>query len=455
MPSSHARPKTHITNSPTDVLTKKEEDAVMKPELNALSSTSSPPTEPPTEPPTVEAASLSSTAQAPAPDQQEAPTKQLQFVFPAFRPRILALRNVSKNDGKVLIKLRPPLTCPVPSPPSFSSKLWQRHAHGSYRSYYGARRQASSTDIASAAAIIPSTIHLPPASRSNPPTDARLSLLQPEWFAGKDFLDIGTNTGKVAWEICLYFKPRRVVGVDIDPELIRVAKEKLAWASRREGGRNDIEKWVEFRCQDFVGRRMLKRRRWKGDGQECIGGAAAEEDGGVDWKDVRIKGWKEYGTSESREFGEEQQNTEEVKAEKKEDEKDDENEEQMDVEGTEKYDIISCFSVTKHIHLQGGDAALRRLLHRVHARLRPGGRFILEPQAWRTYRKRRHASVESRKNYTLLRLRPPFKDVLMNEVGFESVEDLGIPLNAPVGYRRPMYCFVKRREEAEESVERG
>ena len=417
----------------------------MKPELNALSSTSSPPT---IEPPTAEAALMSAAAPAPATAHPVPATKAAHVLFPAFRPRILALSNISKNDGKVLIKLpatsMSPLTCPAPQ--SFSSQLWQRHAHGSYRSYYGARRQASSTGIASAAAIIPSTTHLPPASRSPPPTDARLSLLQPEWFTGKDFLDIGTNTGKVAWEICLFFKPRRVVGVDIDPELIRVAQEKLAWASRREGGRNGFQERVEFRCEDFMGSSMRKRRGWGGDGEDCGGEDAAEEERVVEGREG-----KEDGKSDPGEFGEEQQNNEETKAEMEEKEK----KEEKGVEGTEEYDIISCFSVTKHIHLQGGDAALRRLLHRVHARLRPGGRFILEPQAWRTYRKRRHASVESQKNYALLHLRPPFKEVLMNEVGFESVEDLGIPPKAPVGYRRPLYCFVKKREDGGERVERG
>jgi 7SK snRNA methylphosphate capping enzyme len=51
------------------------------------------------------------------------------------------------------------------------------------------------------------------------------------------------------------------------------------------------------------------------------------------------------------------------------------------------FDTIICFSVTKWIHLNGGDEALQALLARVHSLLAPNGRFILEPQQWVSYRK--------------------------------------------------------------------
>ena len=51
------------------------------------------------------------------------------------------------------------------------------------------------------------------------------------------------------------------------------------------------------------------------------------------------------------------------------------------------FDTITCFSVTKWVHLNGGDEALQALLARVHSLLAPGGRFILEPQQWISYRK--------------------------------------------------------------------
>ena len=45
------------------------------------------------------------------------------------------------------------------------------------------------------------------------------------------------------------------------------------------------------------------------------------------------------------------------------------------------------FSVTKWIHLNGGDNGLIRFFTRVYTALRPGGAFVLEPQEWETYSK--------------------------------------------------------------------
>ena len=45
------------------------------------------------------------------------------------------------------------------------------------------------------------------------------------------------------------------------------------------------------------------------------------------------------------------------------------------------------FSISKWIHLNGGDEALITFFRRVHTVLKEGGKFILEPQAWDTYGK--------------------------------------------------------------------
>ena len=49
------------------------------------------------------------------------------------------------------------------------------------------------------------------------------------------------------------------------------------------------------------------------------------------------------------------------------------------------FDTIVCLSVTKWVHLNGGDEALQALLAKVWRLLAPGGRFLLEPQPWRSY----------------------------------------------------------------------
>jgi hypothetical protein len=47
------------------------------------------------------------------------------------------------------------------------------------------------------------------------------------------------------------------------------------------------------------------------------------------------------------------------------------------------------FSLTKWIHLNGGDQGLKSFFKRVYEVLNQGGAFVLEPQAWETYVKAR------------------------------------------------------------------
>ena len=68
------------------------------------------------------------------------------------------------------------------------------------------------------------------------------------------------------------------------------------------------------------------------------------------------------------------------------------------------YDTILCLSVTKWVHLNGGDAALHALLEHICELLAPGGRLILEPQPWSSYQAAVHKPVRTRKPAsTLLR----------------------------------------------------
>lgn len=49
-------------------------------------------------------------------------------------------------------------------------------------------------------------------------------------------------------------------------------------------------------------------------------------------------------------------------------------------------DVAMALSVTKWIHINGGDEGLRCFFAAVHAALVPGGLLVLEPQPWRSYK---------------------------------------------------------------------
>lgn len=80
--------------------------------------------------------------------------------------------------------------------------------HGSFLNYYAKRYNGSSIRA----------------------LDDRLSLIDEDWIVGKRVLDIGCNAGHVSIQLAQFFRPRSVVGLDIDAHLIRTARAQLQLA---------------------------------------------------------------------------------------------------------------------------------------------------------------------------------------------------------------------------------
>lgn len=100
------------------------------------------------------------------------------------------------NSNKAL----PPRTAPsTDQASSHQHPLSQVPTHGNYKAYY-TKRPTSSVSL-----------------------DARLKLIPLEWIKGKSVLDVGCNAGLITVELALQMQAGRVVGVDIDGELVRLA----------------------------------------------------------------------------------------------------------------------------------------------------------------------------------------------------------------------------------------
>lgn len=110
-------------------------------------------------------------------------------------------------------------------------------------------------------------------------------------------------------------------------------------------------------------------------------------------------------------------------------------------EDADGYDIVVAFSISKWIHLNGGDEGLKQFFRRVHDVLNPGGKFILEPQEWETYAKAKRMDARLKENAKSLQLRPDGFERVLGEMGFSPAQHLGKVGEG--GFRRPVDLYIK------------
>ncbi|KAF0311163.1 7SK snRNA methylphosphate capping enzyme [Amphibalanus amphitrite] len=107
------------------------------------------------------------------------------------------------------------------------------------------------------------------------------------------------------------------------------------------------------------------------------------------------------------------------------------------------FDTVLCLSITKWIHLNFGDAGIRRFLRRVYLCLRPGGRLLLEPQPWSSYLKYKKLTPKISETFGQLQLRPDQFPELLQQLGFLPCQTVGRPRHSAAGFSRQLQLFVK------------
>nr|XP_023653427.1 7SK snRNA methylphosphate capping enzyme [Paramormyrops kingsleyae]XP_023653428.1 7SK snRNA methylphosphate capping enzyme [Paramormyrops kingsleyae] len=271
--------------------------------------------------------------------------------------------------------------------------------------------------------------------------DPRMRVLRPEWFRGKVVLDLGCNTGHLTLSIAKNMQPARILGLDIDGGLVRAARQnvrhflsELQTQEARRGPKTDHwEHGVSTeprgsRTQDMeaegvpsgeAGREPFSASYFPLSLRICRGPIAAPP--------IFVTGNEEFPANVT--FVKENyvlQSDALLQAQQPE------------------YDVILCLSLTKWVHLNWGDAGLQRLFKRAFRQLRPGGLFILEPQPWSSYGRRKKLTDTIYKNYYNIRLKPDqFSSYLTSEVGFSSYELIGTPKTMSKGFLRAIYLFHK------------
>lgn len=203
----------------------------------------------------------------------------------------------------------------------------ERFKYGNYNRYYGYRNQNNDYDI-------------------------RLNKMKKEWFAGKDVLDLGCNTGHLTLAVAKDFSPNLVLGVDIDDSLIQIARKNTRYYVMSGVPNNDHFPSSLQLCHGPLAPLGLPA-------SESINNDKQAFPQNV----VFISG--NYVLEKDEQLGEQ----------------------------VEEYDCILCLSLTKWIHLNWGDDALKRTFKRIFGQLRPGGRLVLEAQPWCSYTKKHSITV--------------------------------------------------------------
>ncbi|XP_040907179.1 7SK snRNA methylphosphate capping enzyme [Toxotes jaculatrix] len=342
----------------------------------------------------------------------------------------------------------------------------KKFQYGNYNKYYGYRNPGASED-------------------------PRIRVLRPEWFEGKDVLDLGCNSGHLTLYIAKMLRPARILGLDIDSGLVHAARKNIRHylsELQTQEARRAMQEKKSTKQEERNGNEShtgTERKHNEAESRDENGKPVKGESGpaetvndndschtdeaGTQRQDSKTEEMEqedcdspptdhsvscsfpmslrisrgpiaappltETSTTQPGEFP---SNVSFIKANYV---LEDDN---LLLTQRPEYDVILCLSLTKWVHLNWGDSGLKRLFKRVYRHLRPGGLFILEPQPWESYVRRKKLTDNISRNYHSIRLKPEqFSSYLTTEVGFTSFEFLGAPKCSIRGFQRPIYLFHK------------
>ncbi|KAI8059555.1 Bicoid-interacting protein 3-domain-containing protein [Gongronella butleri] len=256
--------------------------------------------------------------------------------------------------------------------------------YGNYHNYYKSRRNTAST------------------------VDPRLAALDRDLFKDKKVLDIGCNSGNISILIAREMHPQHVLGVDLDEQLIQFANSNLRLANSLKPPADKAASLpanmdILLRSHYFpralaVTHGNLPMRIPEGYQDRVFPFNCAFE----------ACNWMDKATEE------------------------------------EAYDTILALSITKWIHLHGGDDGLKAFFQKIYASLKPGGVLVMEPQAYAGYAKRAKADPEMQAHFEQIQfMTEQYEDYLTNTVGFRSVKKLEQENVQSKGFDRELHVYTK------------
>lgn len=284
-----------------------------------------------------------------------------------------------------------------PPPAAAFKKQQRKFQYGNYCEYYGYRNPSCE--------------------------DGRLRVLKPEWFRGRDVLDLGCNVGHLTLSIACKWGPSRMVGLDIDSQLIHSARQNIRHYLSEELRLPTQTSEGDPGAEGKEGTTTVRKRGYFPASLTASRGPIAAPQVPLDGADSSVFPNNVVFVTGNYVLDRDEL----VEAQKAE------------------YDVVLCLSLTKWVQLNWGDEGLKRMFRRIYRHLRPGGILVLEPQPWSSYNKRKTLTETTYKNYYRIQLKPEqFSSYLTSpEVGFSSYELVATPHNTSKGFQRPVYLFHK------------
>lgn len=257
----------------------------------------------------------------------------------------------------------------------------------------------------------------------------RHGFLKEEWFQGKACLDIGCNEGVVTAKIAELFRPRYILGIDSDRLLIDAASSRLKRLKYQAN--NNIAVPQNTGCDDeppkkkpalfFTPRSVTSLSKSVSSFSNSSRNVTSKPS-----VQTQLPLISQYDLFPSNLSFQQRSIFD------------------MDISVGSRYDTILCLSVSKWIHLYHGDDGLVRFFQIMFDLLKQGGILILEYQPWKSYEKRKNVSQESMDNFATIQILPRlFEDVLVNRIGFTTIERLGPPEEEARGFDRPILILRK------------
>jgi 7SK snRNA methylphosphate capping enzyme len=264
-----------------------------------------------------------------------------------------------------------------------------------------------------------------PEKSSNNEVRDRLAILPSSYFTNKKVLDIGCNDGTFTLALTLEFDPSLIIGIDIDNKLISraiknvhkvtndiIAKAVVDGIEEQKGTAEGNEKLI------LEGIEALPKSLRLSLSMPSVVKALSNKEGLIN----KI-------SKESKDYLYERLcfRTENFIA-------------NLETPVFEKFDVIVCLKTIKWVHLNFGDVGALAIFHKIYESLEPNGLFIFDSSNWKSYKKAKGASDETKKNFETMEFRPAdFDTYLKARVGFVFKEALKFEREE----KRPLLVYQK------------